>query len=288
LDTKLNSNKKLDFIISGAIIVAFIIIIVLVSHNILISFIGFNQDTFVFITTILVILGVIIYLIFSKTLFEPLFESDKQIQDIIKETIHEINTPVATIQLNTKILLKTEKDEKNIQRIQRINQSCQKLIDLYKQMEYNLKKEVNANTTETFEINEIINQSIKEFDDIKKDIKISNKINQDLYIECDKNGFLKVINNIISNAIKYNRPNGSITIELINNILYIRDTGIGISEEMILKVFEKYFQSDKNKKGFGLGLHTVKEFCDKYKIKINIKSQIDEGTSISLNLNKVI
>jgi signal transduction histidine kinase len=280
--------KKLDFIISSSIITAFIILIVLIANNILVSMLGFSQNTFPLITTILILLGVVVHLLFIKTLFEPIFKSDEHIKDIIKETIHELNTPVATIQLNTKMLSKNEVNDKNLKRLNRIEESCQNLLDIYNQMEYNLKKEVSDNIIDTFELNEVIIKSINNFEDIKKDIKISNNVKSKIYINGDKNGFIKMLNNLISNAIKYNKPNGFINIELKNNILSIQDDGIGISTDKIFNIFDKYFQEDLSKQGFGLGLHTVKEFCNRSNIKINIDSKIEEGTIIYLNLSNIV
>jgi two-component system OmpR family sensor kinase len=284
----LNSNKKLDFIISGAIIVAFIVLVVVVLFNLINSTIGLTKDNFTIISIFIIIISVIIYLGFSKTLFEPLFESDEQIKDLIKETIHELNTPVSTIQINTKILKKTQTNEKDIERLNRIEKACKNLLNIYDQMEYKLKKEIRANTAEIFNINDVLLEILNDISDIKKDIKIQNFVDSEIDIKCDKNGFIKSISNIISNAIKYNKPNGFIKIYFENSILTIEDSGIGINEDTLFKVFDKYFQENKDQKGFGLGLSIIKEFCDNSNIKININSKIEQGTKVSLNLSKIL
>jgi len=223
----------------------------------------------------------------SKNLLQPLFKSEKEIQNLIKETLHEINTPVATIQMNTKILQKKETDEKNKDRLSRIETSCKNLLDLYNQMEYSIKEQIDSVNLEIFDINDSIISSIEKFNDIKKDITI-NYEESSLLIETDKNGFEKTIDNLISNAIKYNKPDGSITISVVNGILQIQDTGIGIDTKNLFHIFDKYYQENSLSTGIGLGLNMVKAYCDKYKINIKIDSKLDEGTVFSLDLKGVM
>ena len=97
-------------------------------------------------------------------------------------------------------------------------------------------------------------------------------------------GFEIVIDNLLSNAIKYNNPSGSIFISNIDGILEISDTGKGIEQKHLFEVYDKYFQIDSHNKGIGLGLSIVKEYCDKYNIKIQIESDKNKGTRFFLDL----
>ena len=113
------------------IVVVFTVLLTLILNNFLTVQFGFDQSTFYPITIPLIIFAAILYYALSYQLLKPLFKSEQEIQDLIKETLHEINTPVATIKMNTKILQKKEKDEKNLDRLKRIEQSCDNLLDLY-------------------------------------------------------------------------------------------------------------------------------------------------------------
>ncbi len=279
--------KQRDFLISNTIVVVFTVLLTLIIYNFLTVKFGFNQETFYPITFVLLLFASIFYYFLSKSLLHPLFKSEKDIQNLIKETLHEINTPVATIKMNTKILQKKEEDSKNRDRLHRIEQSCDNLLELYKQMEYSLKEKIDNITVESFDIDEVVTKSIDKFVDIKKDIHINYKP-QSLMIETDKNGFEKVIDNLISNGIKYNKTNGHINIVLENNILKISDTGIGIDTKNLFHVFDKYYQEDSLHSGIGLGLNIVKSYCDKYKIDLKIDSQKDIGSEFSLNLKGII
>jgi signal transduction histidine kinase len=230
-------------------------------------------------------LSVGLYIFLTKPLIHSLFKSDKKFKSIIKETIHELNTPVATIQINTQMLLKKQTDPKNIQRLQKIQKSCNNLIDLYKQMEYDMKKNIDIISAERFDLKTIVDIAIANFDDIKQNITIENQIKNNIYITTDKNGFIKMLNNLISNSIKYNKPNGYVKIDFKDNILNIIDSGCGIDSKNLFKVFDKYYQQDNSNDGIGLGLNIVKEFCDKNKIKINIQSTPTKGTIVSLDVS---
>ena len=128
---------------------------------------------------------------------------------------------------------------------------------------------------------------INKFRDLKKDIKITTFLN-DLYVFADRDGFAKALDNLISNAIKYNKPNGFVKITIKEKILTIQDGGVGISEDEIFKVFDAYYQGNHDRVGYGIGLSVVKSFCDEHKIAINIESKKDEGAKFTLNLSSIV
>jgi len=278
--------KQKDFLISNIIVVIFTVLLTLILNYYLTLEFGFDQSTFYPITIALIIFAATLYYFLSYQLLKPLFKSEKEIKNLIKETLHEINTPVATIKMNTKMLQKKEKDSKNQDRLKRIEQSCNNLLELYNQMEYGIKEQIDNIVKEQFDINEIILKSINKFDDIKKDIVINYKeIN--FIVEADKNGFEKVIDNLISNAIKYNKPKGTIDIKISNKKLKIIDTGLGIDTKNLFSVFDKYYQENNLNSGIGLGLNIVKSYCDKYKIDLKIDSKKDMGSTFILDLKKI-
>ncbi|MGB5917712.1 ATP-binding protein [Arcobacter sp.] len=278
--------KRKNFIISNSILVAFIVIMILLANYYLVAMIGFNEDTFIVITLVLIIFAVVLNYFLSKPLFDPLFESDTNLEKAIKETLHELNIPASTIQSNAQMLEKNLKDEKDIRRLNRIKLATNELLKLYDQMEYEIKKEIGRIDKFEFLLDDIIGNSIDKFEDIKGSITIENDI-KNVSINSDKNGFQKVFDNLLSNAIKYNCENGIIKINMQNNFLCIFNTGNIIDTKNLFIVFDQYFQEDSNKTGFGLGLNIVKEFCDKNQIDIKIEPK-ENGTQIKLNLSKII
>ena len=282
----MNSKYK-NFLISNYIIVAFIILISLASNYLFISLNEFSQDTFLPISIFTIIISLFLYKYLSHTIFDELFKSDKNIDNMIKKTLHEINTPVATIQMNIKMLSKNIRDEKDKKRVQRIEESCTNLLKLYSDMEYKISTNVESIILEQFDIRDIINSSISKIDDIKENITINNNITSSI-VFCDLIGFEIMIDNLIKNAIKYNKKDGFINISNKNNILYIEDSGYGIDTKNIFKIYDKYFQEDKKHEGFGLGLNIVKEYCDKYKIIIKIDTKENIGTTFCLDYSSIV
>jgi len=254
---------------------------ILFLNNIIINFSFYKPVFYPLVIIFLTIVALLLYTSLSKSILNELFKSDEQIQNSIKQTIHELNTPVSTIKLNTKMLLKEEKNNKSIEQLNRINKSCNNLLELYNDMEYIIKKEVHGIELQNICLDELIIKTIDKYDDIKEKINIQyTKTN--LNIISDKKGLQTVIDNLVSNAIKYNKKNGKISIYTKDNSLYIDDTGIGIDVKNIFKVFDKYYQENNTNVGFGMGLYRVKTFCDNNNIKLNIHSKMDISTSIVL------
>ena len=286
LDIKLNSKKR-DFLISISIIFTFSLIIILYLNYFFITKFGLNQDNFVYIIIPLIIVGLAIFLSFSISILKPLFKSDEKLQQSIKETIHELNIPVSTIKMNTQLLQKSISDEKSLKRLERIEQASNNLLKLYENMEYDIKKEIDRIENQEFYLDEIISKSCDKVDDIRKNIIITTTV-PNIKLFTDINGFEKIIDNLIFNAIKHNiKDNPKIDINYKDNILSIYNTGEKIDTKNLFIVFDKYFQEDSSKDGFGLGLAMVKEFCDKNKIIINIDT-LETGNKFNLNLKNIL
>jgi signal transduction histidine kinase len=154
-------------------------------------------------------------------------------------------------------------------------------------MEYEIESNISNISLQTFDIKDRIDSSIVKTLDIKENITINNSTTSAI-ITSDIYGFEVMIDNLIINAIKYNKKDGFINISNKNNILYIEDSGFGIDTKNLFKVYDKYFQEDSLHQGFGLGLNIVKEYCDKYKIIIKIDSKEGVGTTFSLDYTAIL
>jgi signal transduction histidine kinase len=244
-----------------------------------------NNLLFLFIALCVVAVG--LYYFFSSSIIDSILKSDDAMQKAVKQTLHEINTPVSTILMNTKMIKNGTQDEKTIKRLNRIENSCNDLLQLYLQMEYSLKQQIDAIEKVEFLLDESVKRSIEKFDDIKQNITIHNTLNTNIVLKTDKNGFEKVIDNLLSNAIKYNYQNGNINISFFDNWLSFENDGDDIDTKNILMIFQEHYQQDSNSSGFGLGLSIIKEFCDQNKIEIKINSS-NNKTKIKLNLRSIV
>ena len=281
------NSKKIEFLISISLVFVFSLVVVLYLNFLFTTKINFTQVQYLVFLVFLVFVGLFVFLLFSSSFIKFVFKSSEKLEKDIKNTIHELNIPASTIKMNVQLLQKNITEEKDLARLERISKANDNLFKLYENLEYEFKKEINKIELEEFYLEDIIKTSLDKFEDIKKDTIIEKNI-LNLLLYCDYNGFLIVLDNLFSNAIKYNNStNPYIKVELNDMILSIFNFGQKIDTKNIMLVFDRYFQENSQNRGFGLGLAIVKEFCDKHKIFINIES-LENGTKINLNLKNII
>jgi two-component system phosphate regulon sensor histidine kinase PhoR len=110
-------------------------------------------------------------------------------------------------------------------------------------------------------------------------------------IQGDANKIKQAVLNLISNAIKYNRPNGEITLAVENGsdevTIFVKDTGIGIPEKHMKRLFTKFYRvpgSEQHAQGTGLGLSIVKRIVEGHGGDIGVESVLGEGTTFKIRL----
>lgn len=117
----------------------------------------------------------------------------------------------------------------------------------------------------------------------------------EVYVMIDKNEFDRVFQNLISNAIKYNKVGTNINVELINNkdniCIIVEDNGIGIPKDMVLNIFNEFVRVDDHRNsetgGSGLGLVIIKKIINAHGGEISLKSDVNSGCSFKINLPKI-
>ena len=132
----------------------------------------------------------------------------------------------------------------------------------------------------------------------KKNVKITKDIEKDIYIKIDPFAMDRILNNLIDNAIKYNKSEGYVHLKLKrynskgNKVeLEVQDTGIGIDNEHIKHIFEPYHQVSHRKRniqGIGMGLNIVKKIIDAINCNIEVKSELLKGTKFKIDFNEYI
>ena len=247
---------------------------------------GFTESNFLIAGVMALLLAAGWGYIISMHLLAPKAQLDESLSQLSSEILHELNIPLSTIQANTSMLKKRIIDEKNQQRLERIESSSLRLERLYKELVYSIKKEIDPIEKETFSLKKLLQERIEVLEAFGRnqfDLKM-----QECLLEADKIGFEKMIDNLLMNAMKYSPKNSLVTIRMKNSLLTITDRGIGMDEAELLRVYERYYQGDSKKEGEGIGLALVKSYCDEENIDIQIQSQKNSGTSIFLDLKKNI
>ena len=120
---------------------------------------------------------------------------------------------------------------------------------------------------------------------LSRNVKLINRIKKSTWIYADGKFLDHMIGNLIDNAIKYNQDNGQVIIEFIDGKLIIQDTGRGIPEAELDRVFEQFYRVKETQsiQGTGLGLTIVKAIADLHGWSIDIKSTLGQGTSFIID-----
>ncbi|OQX77610.1 MAG: two-component sensor histidine kinase [Epsilonproteobacteria bacterium 4484_65] len=246
---------------------------------------GFSESNFLIAGVAVLLLAAGWGYIISSHLLAPKAELDANLSHLSSEILHELNIPLSTIKANTTLLQKRTENEKSLQRLNRIEASSVRLERLYKELVYSIKKEIHPIEKERLLLEPLLQERIETLEAFGRN-RFSLDIGE-IFIEIDKIGFEKMIDNLLMNAMKYSSKESLIKVTLKENILMIIDEGIGMDETQLLRVYERYYQSDNQQEGQGIGLALVKAYCDEEGIEIQIHSEKGSGTSVNLNLEKV-
>lgn len=237
------------------------------------------------ILLILFILVAFSGIILAKLSIDPLVEHVTNLQTLSKETLHELNLPISTIMTNVHMLKKNLNNDKDLKRISRIESACEMLQQRYNELDYMIKLQSSNVKYEIIDFEELLKNRIEFFRQIFPYIEFDLSLTP-TQIYNDKVGLSKVIDNIMDNAVKYSQSIHKISIKLQDSTLYIKDYGCGIDEMELLRIFDDYYQSNENIKGFGIGLGMVKRFCDTNNILLKFKSKPGIGTTVILKFKE--
>lgn len=219
----------------------------------------------------------------AKLFLKPMRDSIMLLDRFIKDTTHELNTPLSAILANIEMMDTDVMVEKNRKKLERINIAAKTVSVLYKDLTYLILEQERENEDVWLDLKGIIRNRVEYFDVLAKSKGITFKLALgDASLYMDRRKFVRVIDNLISNAIKYNKRNGIIHIVLEEGRLAIRDTGVGIDEKHIPFMFDRYMRFDKHEGGFGIGLSIVKKIIDEYHMEIKVYSEKGEGTQIEI------
>lgn len=238
----------------------------------------------VILATVVIIITIITSFFLVKLVLKPLRDNLRLLDNFIKDTTHELNTPITTILANIETLDSQNCDEKSMKKLQRIKTASVAVSNLYQDLVYLLLNHQISSQNEDLNLSYILNQRINYFTHMAnvKKLNLIIDIKEDIYFSADKQKIERLIDNILSNAIKYTEKETTINIILTQSTLSISDEGNGMSEDEVKHIFERYKRFDKTQGGFGIGYSIIKSIVDEYSIKIDIKSTLNRGTKVIL------
>ncbi|MBD5135297.1 MAG: HAMP domain-containing histidine kinase [Lachnospiraceae bacterium] len=212
-------------------------------------------------------------------------ESKKDMMEYYSVWVHQIKTPIAAMHL-----LITDIDGENLKQTKDLERQ---LFDIEEYVEMALSyMRINSDTTDYVIINQpvddIVREAIRKYSKtfIHKKIHLKYEGISNMAVT-DKKWLGFVIGQLLSNALKYTKSGGSITIYMENDKLVIEDTGIGISKEDIPRIFEKGYtgyNGHNNRHSSGIGLYLCKVILTRLSHTIDIESEPDVGTKVKIGL----
>jgi two-component system, OmpR family, sensor kinase len=220
----------------------------------------------------------------SKLFLKPMRDALHLLDRFIKDTTHELNTPITAIITNIEMIDKSLLDEKLARKINRIEIGAKTISNIYEDLTFvTLNNQIISNNQD-INLSNIMKQRVDFFKSlaIMKKIIFKIDIKDDVFLFCDNKKISKLIDNLLSNAIKYNKIAGTIKIVLSENTFSIEDSGKGISTENLATLFERYTRFDKSVGGFGIGLNIVSLIAKEYNLEIVVQSEINIGTKVSI------
>ena len=225
---------------------------------------------------------------------ETAIEREKQ---FTSDASHELRTPLTVIKGTLEVLIRkprnpAEYEEKInfcVKEVNRLNHLVDQLLLLAR-----FENQTQTLKLENVYLNALFLDTIARYSSSiqAKKINVLTEFSQDFYLKTDNYLFSIIINNLISNAVKYSNSNDDLTVKIINNGVkvecHIIDSGIGIPAEDLERIFNPFYRSKSSDhpeiKGTGLGLSIVKKLCSLLGITISITSQEDVGTKVILSL----
>lgn len=251
-----------------------------------------NIDYSEVIYNALILLLIVTFFIFLLSFFvikqsiEPYKKLNVYLDEFLKDAMHELKTPIGVARINTDMLAMRIKNDKNILRIK---SALKNMTIIYEDLEYYMQQNEVKELKTNINLSLFLEKRVEFFNDlaVSKDITFYKSIEPNIEIYFNEIEAFRLIDNNLSNAIKYSKNSSNIYVNLEkneNNIkLIFKDEGIGIKDTST--IFERYYRGDKITGGFGIGLSIVKNICLKNSIKIDVFSKENFGTTFIYTFN---
>jgi len=245
---------------------------------------------------IIILVGGISYYLAGKTL-KPIESAYAKQKKFLADSAHELRTPLAVMKTGAEAVLSDEasKKEEYKKLAKDFLEELNFLTDMVNDLLF-LAREDNLHTLEytKTDLGALVNKQIGLIVPYAKahQVRLEKNIKGNLFVKGNRGHLKRLVANLIKNAIDYNCAGGKVLVSLQQEkkevIFKVVDTGIGISQEAIKHIFDRFYKIDQARvgqnSGAGLGLSIVKEIVIAHKGKIKVNSEINKGTEIIISL----
>jgi len=229
-----------------------------------------------FILVSLLLFGIALFFTFYS--LKPIRKALQLNDEFMKDILHDFNTPITSMVLNIKMF---EEEKGKDPFIQRVSHSIDNILLL----QNNLKSFLHQSPSQNQEIDiaSLTRQRLLFMQNIYPKIHFNFEKKNNLVKISNEELFTRILDNILSNAAKYNKPQGDVNVTVEGTTISIQDTGKGIEHPE--KIFDRYYTEQE--RGLGLGLHIVRKLTMELHIELEIISHISVGTRFILELKNL-
>ena len=227
-------------------------------------------------------------------------ETDSFRKDFIGNLAHELKTPLFNIQGFILTLLEVGLEDPEINRkfLSKAEKNIDRMTGLLEDLDSISKIESGVMTIDPEPVNivELSNDIVDNLERKAKDANVNLKVrsSEDFIVLCDPQKIEQVLSNLLVNSINYGKDGGKTRVRFYDMgediLIEVADDGIGIKEEDLLRIYERFYRVDKSRSrhagGSGLGLAIVKHIVEAHGGNLHVRSTFDEGTTFSFTLKK--
>lgn len=212
--------------------------------------------------------------------------------DFIANVTHEMNTPLTSIRGFAELIAAGAMPPEKLEGVANtIIKQSDRLANLIRSI-INFSA-IDSDELPDYEVDlsELVHEAVSSFEPkiAQKGIALTLNADAGVKVMSRRERLLEIVNNLVSNAIRYNKENGTLTVLLKGGdtpVLCVSDTGIGLSEEDKTRIFDRFYTVDKSHNGagggFGLGLAIVKKLCRRAGWKLSVESELGKGTAFRI------
>ncbi|GHS89042.1 hypothetical protein FACS189487_08510 [Campylobacterota bacterium] len=216
----------------------------------------------------------------TRLFLQPMRRTIELLDRFMKDTTHEIATPITAILMSIESFTRTNLSERDLKRLNRIDSAARTIKNVYDDLAFLLIDHKEKRVLAQIDIEALARERAEFFEPIAKVRAVLVTIDAAAHTPpiADLAEMTRIMDNLISNAIKYNKHGGAMRIAIGGSSLSVEDEGLGIAKEDRARIFERFTRLDKAQGGFGLGLSIVKMLCDRAAMRVVVEDREGGGS----------
>lgn len=220
----------------------------------------------------------------------------EKMNQFVSDASHELRTPISVIQGYARMLDRWGKEDKDIlqESIQAIKKESENMQDLVDKLLFIARndKDTLVLVKDRFNMSELVEELVKETRLLGADRVIESHVEPNIMVNGDRDRIKQALRIFVDNALKYTEPGQTVSIKLTPEdncaVVTVKDTGIGIPEEHLPNIFDRFYRVDdsrgRDKGGHGLGLSIARIIVLRHGGRIKVASKLGEGTRFKIYL----